>query len=546
MRNKYYLFTMIFSLILIVPLLPNHSKAATDFRTIDFNNRGFDIKYEIVQGENIDDMFTDLGFDVKGSLSKSEFHVVLKNRKHSFQDIYLIESDEFIPMTLDLFIIENYIITTEPLQIEMDTNSDFITDFLWFDYEPVEEEIIQAEIPEFSSIFLPKIFSNITRPNFAALVKEADYFNFLPFILGDDYNRYEAEFTALLLNQSFSINIFNQDYDEFMLSLDMKLDTSISLRASWDKASGLLKSFSFQFAYGGRSSVFVLSLVDFKEIISPAIGPNLELFITNSSADYVLYRYQSAIDAQLSELTNLVNLMNQTIGVKYQLIRNALEFEWDMLIFDKQHNVNSTTTPLHQSVLEQFPPVVIPLWDRYIGVITLIESLWEQMKDTINGYQFIFTGTTSSLYTIRSANMKVDHQIIDSVQHVIWEISYDIQENNTQLVDPRIFVQESQINISGWLAYSNLGRLEGFALFYQKDFHSFHDYVYDDPSYIVEISDYVYDFYIESEANNLTIPAFQEVEESNYSFLLGQIIFYCILTYSIYRKRKRKRKLGGY
>ncbi len=537
---------MIFSLILIVPLLPNHSKAATDFRTIDFNNRGFDIKYEIVQGENIDDMFTDLGFDVKGSLSKSEFHVVLKNRKHSFQDIYLIESDEFIPMTLDLFIIENYIITTEPLQIEMDTNSDFITDFLWFDYEPVEEEIIQAEIPEFSSIFLPKIFSNITRPNFAALVKEADYFNFLPFILGDDYNRYEAEFTALLLNQSFSINIFNQDYDEFMLSLDMKLDTSISLRASWDKASGLLKSFSFQFAYGGRSSVFVLSFVDFKEIISPVIGPNLELFITNSSADYVLYRYQSAIDAQLSELTNLVNLMNQTIGVKYQLIRNALEFEWDMLIFDKQHNVNSTTTPLHQSVLEQFPPVVIPLWDRYIGVITLIESLWEQMKDTINGYQFIFTGTTSSLYTIRSANMKVDHQIIDSVQHVIWEISYDIQENNTQLVDPRIFVQESQINISGWLAYSNLGRLEGFALFYQKDFHSFHDYVYDDPSYIVEISDYVYDFYIESEANNLTIPAFQEVEESNYSFLLGQIIFYCILTYSIYRKRKRKRKLGGY
>jgi len=542
MKSKIIILTTILCSILVIPFFPLESYAVIDFRSVDFDKRGFDIKYEIVQGENLDNIFTDLGFDFKGSLSGGEFHVLLKNKRTNIpQDLYLIETDSFIPFLADPYIFENYIITSNPLEVEFNTKSEVLTDLFWFDYKPIEEEIIQAELPRYSSMFLPSIFTNISRPNFAALMRDADFLNFLPFILGNDYTRYEAEFTALLLNQSFSINIFNQGYDDFMLSLDMKLDPSISLRASWEKSSGLLKSLSIHFVFGEKSSTLVLSLIDYEEIKSPSDGPNLEFFITNSSAYYELYKYQSAVDAQLNDLTNFVNLLNQTIGVKYQLYRNALELDWNMLVYDRQYNINSSTTPLHGSVLSQIDPVINPLWERFTGIVLLIDSLWQQLKDTVQGYQFTLSGVTESLYTLFQASLKVEHQLIDSIHHVIWEISYALQENNTQTATPRIFVQESQINITGWIAYSSLGRLEGFSLLYQKYHYSYHDYIFDDPQYTDLLNDYIYGFYIESAANNLTKPSFQEIAETSYSFVIEQIIFYCILTYAVYRKKRKKK-----
>ncbi len=542
MKNKKIILTILLTLVLIMPFFSLKPKASIDFRSVSFGNRGFDIKYEIVQGENLDNIFTDLGFDFKGSLSGGEFHVLLKNKKTNvLQDIYLIESDSFIPIYTDPYIFENYVIISDPLEVEFNTKSEVLEELFWFDYEPVEEEIIQAELPRNSSMFLPRIFSNISRPNFASLIKDADYLNFLPIILGDDYNRYEAEFTALVLNQSFSINIFNQGYDDFMLSLDIKLETSISLRASWEKSSGLLKSLSIHFVYEDKSSTLVLSLIDYEEVKSPSDGPNPSFFITNSSSYYELYKYQSSLETQLNDLTDFINLLNQTPGVSYQLFRNALELDWNMVVFDREHNINTSSSPLHGSVLDQIDPVVNPVWDRFTGIILLIDSLWQQLEDTIQGYQFTLSGVTESIYTLQNASMRVEHQLIDSIHHVIWEISYSLQDNNTQLATPRIFVQESQINITGWLAYSNLGRLEGFSLLYQKYYYAYHDYVFDEPQYTELLSDYFYEFYIESATNNLTKPSFQETVETSYPFVFEQIIFYCILTIAIYRNKRKKR-----
>ena len=542
MRSKKIILTTILCSILILSFFSVENKAEIDFRSVSFDNRGFKIRYEIVQGENLDNIFTDLGFDFKGSLSGGEFHVLLKNKRTNvLQDIYLVESDTFRPVLTDPYVFENYFIIANPLEVEFNTKSEVLADFFWFDYKPVEDEIINAELPSGSSMFLPKIFSNISRPNFAALIKDANYLDFLPLILGNDYNRYEAEFSTLMLNQSFAVSIYNQGYDDFMLSLDIKMDTSISLRSSWEKSSGLLKALSIHFVYGDRSSTLVLSLLDYEEILSPSDGPNLEYFITNSSAYYELYKYQSATESQLQDLTNFVILLNQTVGVKYPLIRNALELDWHMLIYDRLHNINTTTSPLHGSVLAQIDPVVNPLWDRFSGVILLIESLWQQLDETIQGYQFSLSGVTESLFTLQSASLKVDYQLIDSIHHVIWEISYSLQDNNTQLATPRIFVQESQINITGWLAYSDLGRLQGFSILYQKDHCAYNDYIYDEPPYTDILNDYFYEFYIESAANNLTKPSFEEIVETSYPFVIEQIIFYCILTYAIYRKKRKKR-----
>jgi len=527
-------------LILVVLSLPlltlNISYAEVDYRDVAFNNRGYDIEYEIIQGENIDDMFEDLGFDIAGSFSQGSFHVILKNRKRALRDIYLIESDKFVKMDVPYFSMTNYVVLSNEMKLKLNTSSEFLKDLIGFNYEPVNEEILEVTTPERSAIDIPSIFTNLTRPNFGALMIDSNYFDFLPIILGEDYNRYEAEFTTLLLNQSFTVNIYNQGYDEFTIALDADIKPSISLRASWDKSSGVLTSFSLHITYGERTSVLILSLKEIVEVQSPIDIPVLYLFITNSSSNYMLIQHRNSTLNQLENWSFWVNQLNQTNGLRYLFFREGLEFDWDLYVYDKSNGIYVSSSPIHSFWISFMPPVLIPVWQRYEGMVSLIQEVWNQLKETLVGYQFTLSGVTSSLYTLRNIDFRIEHQIIDDVHHLIWDFSFDYQSNNTQVVIPRIAIQEVNFNMSGWLAYSDEGKLKGFSLNYQEHYFSYYD-----PAETDLGNNYYYEYYLES-AENITQPSFQETERTSFSFKFEQIIFYSILLYPIYRRRRKKKR----
>ena len=118
----------------------------------------------------------------------------------------------------------------------------------------------------------------------------------------------------------------------------------------------------------------------------------------------------------------------------------------------------------------------------------------------------------------------------------IWNLSFSYQSNNTQNVIPRVFVNEINLNTSGWLAYSNEGILESFSTFYQEHFHSYYD-----PEETSKGKNYYFEYFIESNIHNLTRPSFyQETEPTSYSNVV-QIVFYVLLVYFIWRKRSNKR-----
>jgi hypothetical protein len=453
----------------------------------------------------------------------------------------MIESNKFISMQVPVFSMESYVILKEPIEFEIDTTSELLNDLIGFNYKPVTEKTLHAELPAEASIILPSLFTNITRPNFGALIQESNYFDFIPLVLGKDYTRYEAEFTTLSFNESFSINIFNEGYDDFTISLDIDINPALSLKASWDKDSGILTSFSTQLTYGDRSSTLILSLKNIKSIKSPVEIPISEYFITNSSSDYRMNLQENSTEDQLEELVYWITQLNQTIGLRYLFTRSGLEMDWDMYVYEKQYDVyHKYSTDIHSTWLTFMPPALIPSWQRLEGLTILATSLWNQLSEEIKGYQFTLSGVTKTLYTIQNLEFRTQYQEDNSTHHLIWEMSLDYISNNTRVVVPKYSIQEYNLTLNGWLAYSNEGLLDGFAIEFGENFYSYNQNITD--LSIIEIEDdYYYNYFIESETETIKRPEFLAIEETGLSLGLKQIIFYSILTYPIYRRIRKKR-----
>lgn len=534
MKNK--VLTWIIILTVILPIIPARLvEAGDDFRSISFDGKGYLFRYDIVQGDNLDNVFSDMGFNIKGSLSNAELHVILKDRKTVLQDVYLIEKDKFESMFVTLFTIETHILLKESIEVVVDTTSDIILDLIGFNFQPVGEEIINVILPAGTSIVVPKIFTNISRPNFGSMLENRDIFDFLPIVLDYDYTRFEAEFTALVLDQTFSVNVYNQGYEDFTVSLEANIEPAVSMKASWNKENGILESFSSHITFGNESTTLILSLKDYEEIVSPIDIPVIGFFINNSQADFELYRYQSTTEDLLIDWANWVNQLNQTVGMQYYLYESGLDFDWSMRIYDSINRLYTTNTPIHNSWTALMPPILLPLWERFEGTIILIQEVFSQLEETLNGYQFELKGVTDTLYTIEKAELDIEYQYLENVHNVIWDLSIKYQGNNTQTVIPRVYVNEIYMNISGWLAYSDEGLLKGFSHSYQEHFHSYYD-----PVEIDRGNNYFFEYLIESNMFNLTIPSFQpDLNNTSFSNIV-QIVFYVLLVYFIWRKRRQK------
>ena len=534
MKNK--ILTWIIILFILLPTAPTVlAEAKDDFRSISFDGKGYILRYDIVQGDNLDNVFSDMGFNIKGSLSNAELHVILKNRKTVLQDVYLIEKDKFVPMYVTLFAIETHVLLKESLEIVIDSTSDVILDLIDFNFQPVGEEIINVVLPAGTNIVVPKIFTNITRPNFGSMLQNLDIFDFLPIVLDYDYTRFEAEFTALVLDQTFSVNVFNQGYDDFTVSLEANIEPAVSMKASWNKESGILESFSSHITFGNESTTLILALKDYEEIESPIDIPVIGFFINNSQADFELYQDHITTEDLLRDWSIWVRQLNQTVGIQYALYGSGLDFDWNMRIYDSFNHLYTTNTPIHQSWTALMPPILLPLWERFEGSIFLVQEVFTQLEDMLNGYQFELKGVTDTLYTIEKAELDIEYQHLENVHNVIWNLSIKYQGNNTQLVIPRVYVNEVYLNTSGWLAYSNEGLLKGFSHSYQEHFHSYYD-----PEETDKGNNYFFEYLIESNAFNLTIPSFKpDLNNTSFSNIV-QIVFYVLLVYFIWRKRRQK------
>ena len=539
-RIRFLVIILVLSL-LITPFFSTESESTLDFRQTGFNNKGYEIEFEIVQGDNLNEMFEDLGFDIKGSFTSSNLHIVLKNRRNEDRDIYMIESNKYISMRVPVFSMESYVILNNQVQVELDTDSELLSNFIGFNYRPVKEETLFAELPQKSSFVLPRLFTNITRPNFGALIQESNYFDFIPLILGNDYTRYEAEFTTFALNQSFSINIYNEGYDEFTISLDLDIEPSLSLKASWDKESGLLTSFSSQFTFEKKSSTLILSLKNIEEIQSPIEELVLDFFITNSSSNYSLNLYDSSMEKQLIDLVYWVTQLNQTIGLKYLLAKSGLEMNWEMYVYEKMLDIyHGSSTDIHSTWLTFMPIVLIPAWERMNGISILANSLWEQLGESFLGYQFTLSGVTTTLFTIQNLDFRMQYQEDNSTHHLIWDISLDYISNTTHVVVPKYSIDKFNLSLSGWVAYSQEGLLNGFDITFHENFYSYIQNITD--LSISEIKDdYYYNYNIESKPEGINRPEFLETEETALFFGIKQIVFYCIFAYPICRRIRKKR-----
>ncbi len=534
MKNK--ILTWIIILFILLPTAPTVlAEAKDDFRSISFDGKGYILRYDIVQGDNLDNVFSDMGFNIKGSLSNAELHVILKNRKTVLQDVYLIEKDKFVSMYVTLFAIETHVLLKESLEIVIDSTSDVILDLIDFNFQPVGEEIINVVLPAGTNIVVPKIFTNITRPNFGSMLQNLDIFDFLPIVLDYEYTRFEAEFTALVLDQTFSVNVFNQGYDDFTVSLEANIEPAVSMKASWNKESGILESFSSHITFGNESTTLILALKDYEEIESPIDIPVIGFFINNSQADFELYQDHITTEDLLRDWSIWVRQLNQTVGIQYALYGSGLDFDWNMRIYDSFNHLYTTNTPIHQSWTALMPPILLPLWERFEGSIFLVQEVFTQLEDMLNGYQFELKGVTDTLYTIEKAELDIEYQHLENVHNVIWNLSIKYQGNNTQLVIPRVYVNEVYLNTSGWLAYSNEGLLKGFSHSYQEHFHSYYD-----PEETDKGNNYFFEYLIESNAFNLTIPSFKpDLNNTSFSNIV-QIVFYVLLVYFIWRKRRQK------
>ncbi len=540
MKNKTKCLTFILIFVLLIKPNNIYSDSEVDFRTISFQDKGYQLNYEIIQGENLNKMFEILGFDIDGSFTGSQFNVLVKNRKTELREIYYIESDKFEDTDVSVYSYENYIILGDTIGASIDTGGEFLSNLIGFNYHPVEASVLEAELPEASTIYIPNIFTNITRPNFGSLIKDSNYFDFLPFIIGNNFNRYEAEFTSLILNESFTINVYNQDYEEFTVSLDINLDTPINMKATWNKETGLLLSLSLHFVFEERSSVFIISLQGYEEILSPLVQTQKNMFITNSSANYEVYDNSISTEERLEEWKLWFDQMNQTLGLRYLFYHEGLDFDTHLLVYNNVTETYYSSSPIHDSWISFIPPTLIPIWDSYIGGVKLVKSIWEQIEDELNGFEFVLSGVTSSLYTIKQVSLHLEYQFNAGFHQLLWHGALHYITNNTRKVIPSYAVTDISFETEGWLAYSQEGLLDGFSFYFKEDYYSFlQDYT--DLSIIETFDNYYYDYFLESKPENMSMPFFTETEETSIGIHIVQIVFYSIIAYSYLRRSRKQR-----
>ncbi|MCE7742139.1 MAG: hypothetical protein GOP50_06740 [Candidatus Heimdallarchaeota archaeon] len=545
MKSKKKVVSTILMLILFFNPYHISSSFEDDFRAISFEDKGYLLNYEIIQGENLNEMFENLGFDIDGSFTGSQFNILVKNRLSEIRDIYFIESDKIEQIEVPVYSYENYVELSGSLTASIDMGGEFLTDLIGFNYHPVEPKVLEAELPETSTIYLPNIFTNITRPNFGSLMTNLDYFDFLPFIIGNDFNRYEAEFSSLILNESFTVNVYNQDYEEFTISLDIDLETPLKMKATWDKHSGLLLSLSLHFIYDERSSVFIIALNNYEEIQTPITQPDKTFFITNSSANYEVFTEDVGTELRLEEWKTWFDQLNQTFGLRYSFAHEGLNFDEYLMVYNQEDEMYYPSTPIHDSWISFLPPAVIPIWDSYIGAVNLIESIWTQLEEEINNFEFILSGVTSTLYSFQDADLHLEYQFNDGLHQLLWYGALHYISNNTRKVVPSYAVTEISFETDGWLAYSQEGLLEGFSFYFSEFYNSYLQNI-TDFSITETYDNYYYDYFLESKPENITEPYFTETNETAINVSILQIVFYSIVAYSYLRKNRKKREKNEY
>jgi len=307
----------------------------------------------------------------------------------------------------------------------------------------------------------------------------------------------------------------------------------------------ILLSLSLHFIYDNRSSVFIISLNSYEEIQTPTSVPHKSYFISNSSAGYEVFEEDPATEQRLEEWKGWFDQLNQTVGIRYSFSNQGLDFETYLTVYNSETEQYSSATPIHDSWITFLPPAVIPIWDSYIGVINLIKSIWTQLEQEINGFEFILSGVTSTKYSIQCADLHLEYQMNEGLHQLIWYGALSYKSNNTRKVVPSYAVTEISFETEGWLAYSQGGLLEGFS-FYFSEFYNSYLQNFTDYSITETFDNYYYDYFLESKPENMTEPYFTETNESAVSISILQIVFYSIIAYFYLRKNRKKREKNEY
>ena len=281
--------------------------------------------------------------------------------------------------------------------------------------------------------------------------------------------------------------------------------------------------------------MFVIALKDYEEILSPLDSTQIRFFITNSYANHELYIHHNSTENLLQEWDFWLNQLNQTYGIKYSFAKSGLEFSKTMLVYNDGYQSSS---PIHSSLVALLPPILNPTWDKHIGAVILANSLWNQLEDKINGYQFYFSSVNSALFEIILADFNLEYHFLDNMHQIIWDGSLEYLSNTTLTVDPGFYIQQVGINMTGWLAFTESGQLNSFSFGFQEHYSSYT--TTSDPTE----SDYFYEYYLESVAENSTKPNFTEITETSFPPVISQIVFYCILVYLITKKKRRGKNNG--
>ncbi len=537
MKNK--LVTQLIIICLLMTIIPSESQSFSSSSLLDdpFTDYGYKATYEIIQGDSIDQVFPTYGLGIKGSLIGSSFNVLLKNKYYENREIYFIDAGRYINQNVTTFSIENYLTTTRQLTLILNTSSPLLGQLIHENYQAVSNKTISVAIPKGTSLPLPFLFSTITRPDFGKLLEEEiglESLNFLPFILGKDKNRYEAEFASLALLDNMSVNILNDGHKQFSLAITYASEIFFSFRVTWDKQTGLMKTFSINFQYEDKESVLAFRFKEINRINKDISNENQSFFISNSFANYKHIIFNENMDNSLKNLKESINSINNTQGLLFEhKNNNGLELNYNQLFLQNKEYTKSS--PISSTLLQYLLPWIIPTWDKWDGMLIFVQSLLGQLEHEMDPFQFLLTGpSTDTLFTLGDMSFDFELRMNNSIRYFLGEFNIWIQKNNTQTVFQRTHVQEFTYNISTWLAYSSTGELVGFSISAKQHISN-----YFDPLEYRWHYEYIFDYIIES-SNNTISPPDKEIEHTEKTSF--QLNFYLLLTICLILKKIKKHR----
>lgn len=539
MKNK--LFTPFIIICLLMTIVPFESQSLSYSSLLDdpFNDYGYKATYEIIQGDSIDQVFPTYGLGIKGSLIGSSFNVLLKNKYYENREIYFIDAGRYINQNITTFSIENYLTINNQLTLILNTSSPLLEQLIHESYQAVSNETISVAIPKGTVLPLPFLFSTITRPDFGKLLEGEiglESLDFLPFILGKDIHRYEAEFASLALLDNMTVNILNEGHNQFSLSITYDSEIFFSFRVTWDKHTGLMRTFSFNFQYENKEILLAFRFKEINRINKEISDENQSFFISNSFANYKHIIFNENMDNSLKKLKESITSINNTQGLLFEhKNNNGLELNYDQLFL--QDGEYTKSSPISSTLLRYLLPWIIPTWDKWDGMFIFVQSLLKQLEHEMDTFQFLLTGpSTDTLFTIGDMFFDFECRMNNSIRYFFGEFNIWIQKNNTQTVFQRTHVQEFTYNISTWLAYSSTGELVGFSISAKQHISNYFDPVEYRWHY-----EFIFDYMIES-SNNTVSPPDKEIEpteKTSFQFSV-QLNFYLLATICLILKRIKK------